>query len=99
MFEPTLTSYNINETFLVLSLFFPRISLLLAYWGNIGGIPFHHNIPHILNVLGAIFLPRVLICLYIYQNYGYDNVWFIAHAVCAVIAYLGGTKTYYRDKD
>lgn len=75
--------------FLLFSLFFPRIVMLAFYamhkfpantvplWGDIA--------------LGVLF-PRILILIYIYQNMGYDNMWFAAHLVVAILAYFGGGR-------
>lgn len=75
--------------FLLFSLFFPRIVMLVflamerfpanqvPLWGDI--------------LLGVIF-PRILILIYIYQNMGYENVWFVAHLAAALLAYLGGGR-------
>jgi hypothetical protein len=42
-------------------------------------------------VLGT-FMPRVLILIYIYQNLGVENVWFMRHLVVAILAYFGGSR-------
>jgi hypothetical protein len=39
-----------------------------------------------------VFMPRVLILVYIYQNMGADNVWFIAHLVVMILTYFGGSR-------
>ena len=77
--------------FLIFSLFFPRVVLLVyiflfpaAYPANI--------VPQWADILLGIFMPRVLILIYIYQNLGADNVWFIAHLVVAILAYFGGSR-------
>ena len=75
--------------FLLFSLFFPRITLAVfflqqAYPAN--------NVPQWADILMGLFIPRVLILIYIYQNMGYENVWFIAHLVVAIFAYLGGSR-------
>lgn len=77
--------------FLIFSLFFPRIVLLVyillfpaAYPSNL--------VPIWGDILLGIFMPRVLILIYIYQNLGVENVWFIAHLVVAVLAYFGGGR-------
>jgi len=76
--------------FLLFSLFFPRIVMLVflamerfpantvPIWGDI--------------ILGVLF-PRILILIYIYQNMGYDNIWFAAHLVVAILAYFGGGRS------
>lgn len=78
--------------FLLFSLFFPRIVMLVYYFGFPGQYP-ANSVPTIADIgLGALF-PRILILIYIYQNMGYENIWFIAHLVVAVLAYLGGGRT------
>jgi len=34
----------------------------------------------------------VLILIYIYQNMGYDNIWFAAHLIVMLLAYFGGGR-------
>jgi hypothetical protein len=77
--------------FLIFSLFFPRIVLLVfvllypqLYPANV--------VPQWGDILLGIFMPRVLILIYIYQNLGADNVWFIAHLVVMILAYFGGSR-------
>jgi hypothetical protein len=75
--------------FLLFSLFFPRITLVVfflqqAYPAN--------NVPEWADILLGIFLPRVLILIYIYQNMGYENLWFVAHLIVAILAYFGGSR-------
>lgn len=69
--------------FLVLSLFLPRIALLIAYFG--GAIP-PNNIPFVGDMLMAIFIPRVLILIYIVLNLGV-GVWFWVHLVMAILVW------------
>jgi len=67
--------------FLFFSLFFPRISLLIAYLA--GGIPFN-NVPLFFDVLGALIFPRLLIMYYIvYADLG--TGWLIAHIIALII--------------
>ena len=49
-----------------------------------------NSVPFLVDILLGIFAPRVLILIYIYQNMGYDNIWFIAHFVVMLFAYIGG---------
>jgi len=49
-------------------------------------------VPQWADLLLGIFLPRVLILIYIYQNMGYDNIWFIAHLIVMLLAYMGGSS-------
>jgi hypothetical protein len=80
---PAAIHQPISTWFLVLGLFLPRLTLLGAYLTH--AFP-PNNGPLILNVLGGIFLPRVLICLLIAFSMGY-TVWFWLHLVTALIVY------------
>lgn len=72
-----------TENFLLLTLFFPRIGLLVWYLN--GWIPFNIT-PFWLDVMLSIFLPRILILVWIGTTMGFGG-WFIAHLVFAIIAY------------
>lgn len=75
--------------FLVLGLFLPRVTLVAAYLTS--SVP-PNNVPFLLDALGAVFLPRVLICIYIAFNLGY-NQWFWLHLIVALIVYgVGSSK-------
>jgi len=78
-----------ENIFLVLSLFIPRITLIIFYFMH--SIPYN-NVPLIGDALLAIFLPRVLILIYIVENFGVDSPWFWIHLVMAVLVYLFGGK-------
>lgn len=71
--------------FLVLALFLPRITLLIAWFS--GGIPLN-DIPFIGDFLLAVFLPRVLILIYIASNLGVSSPWFWIHLVVMLIAWM-----------
>src|SRR5262252_3326915 len=75
--------HPIATWFLVLGLFLPRVTLVAAFLTH--GVPFN-SVPFVLDVLGTIFLPRVLICIYIAQNMGY-NEWFWLHLIVALVVY------------
>lgn len=47
-------------------------------------------VPQWADLLLGIFVPRVLILIYIYQNMGYSNIWFAAHLIVMILAYMGG---------
>jgi hypothetical protein len=49
-------------------------------------------VPQWADILLGIFMPRVLILIYIYQDLGADNVWFVAHLVVMILAYFGGSR-------
>lgn len=77
--------------FLLFSLFFPRIVLLVYFLMErfpVNTLPFWADV-----VLG-LFVPRILILIFIYQNMGIDNIWFIAHLVMMFLTYFtGGNRT------
>ena len=77
--------------FLIFSLFFPRIVLLVFLFLYPNLYP-ANAVPQWADILLGIFMPRVLILIYIYQNLGADNVWFIAHMVVMILAYFGGSR-------
>jgi hypothetical protein len=77
--------------FLLFSLFFPRIVMLVYLFMFPAAFP-ANTVPQWADILLGIFMARVLILIYIYQNMGYENVWFVAHLVVAVLVYLGGSR-------
>ena len=77
--------------FLIFSLFFPRI-VLLVYLLMFPSLYPANAVPQWGDILLGVFMPRVLILIYIYQNLGVDNVWFIAHLAVAILAYFGGGR-------
>jgi hypothetical protein len=80
---PVVSSETIATWFLVLGLFLPRVTLVAAYLTHT--VP-PNNVPFILDVVGTLFLPRVLICIYIAFNMGY-NEWFWLHLIVALVVY------------
>jgi hypothetical protein len=83
--------------FLVLGLFLPRVTLIAAFITHT--VP-PNNVPFLVDVLGTVFLPRVLICIYIAENMGY-NEWFWVHLAVALVVYgVGSSKGHraYRDR-
>lgn len=77
--------------FLIFSLFFPRLVLLVFLFLYPDLYP-ANAVPQWADILLGIFMPRVLILIYIFQNLGADNVWFIAHLVVMILAYFGGGR-------
>jgi hypothetical protein len=75
--------------FLIFSLFFPRI--VLVFYLLQGWYP-ANLVPQWADILLGIFAPRILILIYIYQNMGYENIWFVAHLVVMILAYFGGGR-------
>ena len=85
--ETPVHGQSITTWFLVLGLFLPRVTLVLAYFTQT--MP-PNNVPFIFDILGAIFLPRVLICIFIAINMGYND-WFWLHLIVALIVYAFGS--------
>lgn len=75
--------------FLLFSLFFPRIVLLVYLFQD----RYPENlVPQWADILLGVFAPRILILIYIYQNMGYENIWFAAHLVVMILTYFGGGR-------
>jgi hypothetical protein len=79
--------------FLLFSLFFPRITM--AVYLLQGWYP-ENLVPNWLDLVLGVIAPRILILVYIYQNMGYENIWFAAHLVIMLITYFGGTRETHR---
>ena len=77
--------------FLLFSLFAPRI-VMLVYLLMFPALFPANTVPQWADLLLGVFFPRILILIYIYQNMGYDNIWFAAHLIVMIFAYLGGTR-------
>lgn len=77
--------------FLIFSLFFPRVVLLVYLFLFTAQFP-QNDVPQWADILLGIFAPRILILIYIFQNMGADNVWFIAHLVVMILTYFGGGR-------
>ena len=86
-----LSDVELNIYFLLFSLFFPRLVLVLFifFWPALYPA---NSVPQWADIALGIFFPRVLILVYIYQNLGANNVWFIAHLVVMILAYFGGSR-------
>jgi hypothetical protein len=52
----------------------------------------NNTVPFLADILLGVFVPRILILIYIYQNMGYENIWFAAHLVVLILTYFGGGK-------
>lgn len=77
--------------FLIFSLFFPRIVLLAYLFAFPAQFP-QNAVPQWADIVLGIFAPRILILIYIYQNMGAENIWFIAHLVVMILTYFGGGR-------
>ena len=77
--------------FLLFSLFFPRLVLVIFILLYPNLYP-ANTVPQWADILLGILFPRVLILIYIYQDMGANNIWFAAHLIAAMLAYLGGGR-------
>jgi len=78
--------------FLLLSLFFPRLTMIGFYFFS--QYP-ANTVPLWADWFLGLFLPRILVLIYIYQNMGYENPWFWTHLLVAILAYFtGGWRSY-----
>jgi hypothetical protein len=93
-FSLTFPIHAIPFWFLVLSLFLPRICIVVAW--------FQHSIPQfipstvgIIPAIVALLVPRILILFWIYQDQGI-SIWFLLHVIALLIAWGGSSHTVYR---
>jgi hypothetical protein len=77
--------------FLLFSLFAPRLVMLVCLFLFPNLYP-ANSVPQLPELLLGIFIPRVLVLIYIYQNMGYNNIWFAAHLIVMIMAYFGGGR-------
>lgn len=83
-----------TDTFLTLTLFFPRVALLVYYLE--GWMP-TNTVPLWGDALMYVFVPRVLVLIYIYQNLGMHG-WFWLHVVALILCAGSGSSTASRAK-
>lgn len=78
--------------FLVMSLFLPRISLLVLYLqGHTGNVFVISIVPTLI----ALLIPRILILFWIFTVQGL-SIWFLLHAIALLVAWGSvGHRTYY----
>ena len=93
---PDLHSLGLPFWFLVLSLFLPRISLLVLYLQGHTGNTFTISL---VPTLVALLIPRILILFWIYTTMGL-GIWFLIHAIALLIAWgsFGGRTVYVRGR-
>lgn len=90
----TIVVGHIPLWFLVLSLFLPRICMILAWLGH--SLP--QFIPQTIAIIPAIvamIIPRVFILYWIYQDQGI-GLWFLIHLIALLLAWGGGSHRVYR---
>jgi len=86
---------SIQVWLLVLTLFLPRLALLIAYFTH--QIPIN-NIHWIGEVLLWTFLPRVLMLIYIADHLGTGSAWFWIHLAAAVVVWSKSSHVAYKKK-
>ena len=77
--------------FLVLSLFLPRICIVVAWLQHSLPPTFIPITPNLIQIIVAIIIPRILILFWIYKDQGI-TIWFLIHAIALVIAWGGGSR-------
>lgn len=92
--QSLLATHTLPLWFLVLSLFLPRLCIVIAW--------LQHSIPtyvpqnvNLIQIIAAVIIPRILILFWIYQDGGI-GLWFLIHAVALVFAWGGGGTRYAR---
>jgi len=88
-----LTTHTIPLWFLVLSLFLPRICMIVA-WFQHSMTNFIPATVNIVPVIVALLVPRLLILFWIYQDQGI-GLWFLIHLIGLLIAWGGGGSRVY----
>jgi len=86
--NPFFNAGHIAVWLLFAGLFFPRLTLLVA-WLSSRYPP--NTIPDLFNVAFWLFVPRFLMAYYIYTDQGTNNIWFWAYIVTGVVGMFGET--------
>lgn len=75
--------------FLAISLFLPRVCIVVAWLGHTmpAQIP---NPVGLIPAIVALLIPRILILFWIYNDQGI-GIWFLLHAIALLIAWGGGS--------
>jgi hypothetical protein len=88
-----LTTHTIPLWFLVLSLFLPRICIVIA-WLQHSMVRFIPPVVGIIPAIVALLIPRLLILFWIYTDQGI-GLWFLIHVIGLIVAYGGGGSRVY----
>jgi hypothetical protein len=88
-----LATHTIPLWFLVLSLFLPRICMLVA-WLQHSMTNFIPATVGLIPVIVALLVPRLLILFWIYQDQGI-GLWFLIHLIALLLAWGGGGSRVY----
>jgi hypothetical protein len=90
-FSLTFPIHAIPLWFLVLSLFLPRICIVVAWLQHSLPATFIPATPNLIQIIVAVLIPRILILFWIYQDQGI-TIWFLLHALALIIAWGGGSS-------
>jgi hypothetical protein len=88
-----LTTHTIPLWFLVLSLFLPRICIVIA-WLQHSMTNFIPPVVTIIPAIVALLIPRLLILFWIYTDQGI-GLWFLLHVIALLVAWGGGGSRVY----
>ncbi|MBW4037297.1 MAG: hypothetical protein HIU91_00220 [Acidobacteria bacterium] len=88
-----LATHAIPLWFLVLSLFLPRICIVLA-WLQHSMTQFIPSTVGLIPAIVALLIPRLLILYWIYTDLGI-GLWFLLHVIALLIAWGGGSQRVY----
>jgi hypothetical protein len=92
-FSLTFPVHTIPLWFLVLSLFLPRLCMLVA-WLQHSMTAYIPPAIGIIPIIVALLVPRLLILFWIYEDQGI-TVWFLVHVIGLLIAWGGGGSRVY----
>lgn len=90
-FSLTFPVHAIPLWFLVLSLFLPRICIVVAWLQHSLPTTFIPAPVNLIEVIVALLIPRILILFWIYQDQGI-TIWFLLHAIAMIMAWGGGSR-------
>ena len=83
-----LVTHTLPLWFLVLSLFLPRLCILLA-WLQHSTPAYIPQAVTLLQIGAALLVPRILILFWVYSDQGI-GFWFLVHALALISAWGGG---------
>ncbi len=87
-FSLTLPIHEIPLWFLVLSLFLPRLCMIIA-WVQHSMVQYIPPTLGLIPIIVALLVPRILILFWIYQDQGI-TIWFLLHVIALLVAWGGG---------
>jgi hypothetical protein len=90
----TFAVHEIPLWFLVLSLFLPRVCLVVAWLQHTMG-QFIPATVGLIQIIVALLVPRILILFWIYQDQGI-SIWFLLHVIALLAAWSSGGTTVVR---